>query len=580
VRKRRATRALGLAAALCLAAASCSHDQAGGGPASASQAVATVNGAEISAASLKDHLRAAAMAARGHTVTAGGALESMINSRLLEQEAVAKGYREDEALRREVQQYIRRTLPALYVQSLRRDFIASQEVDAEKIQGELEAAAEPTYRASVILLESLEEAPRAYERLRAGEPFADVAREMSVGISAPLGGDLGQKSSTYFTEMFGIDIEEYDLEAGSLSNPIETAVGYIILYLKEVTLSQDLEKLMGELIAREQEKAGRGKFDEEILDGMIRSVPARYNKAKLEQGALRPEVITGVAEEMPEDVFARLGDFEVTREIISSMYPRLPAPRYVAEMTRVLEAVLMQEHFYRKALEEKPDLMEDPGFKDLVARQEKLLMRKKLVYDMVESKVQVDETEVDDYYRTNISLFMHPDQWELSHIIVEDREKAERVVEMFRAGAPFDLLAKQFSLGGKDGSGTDLGRVERGRLIPPLDAALEGMQEGEISPVIKSEFGFHILKCRKFIPAASRTRVDAREEIVQAIRDLKTAKGLEAYQRELRAKADVRIDQEILEGVKEEMEKERAASPHGGITGGGMGGGMRPSGHP
>ncbi|HHS12635.1 MAG TPA: hypothetical protein ENN03_02575 [bacterium] len=82
-----------------------------------------------------------------------------------------------------------------------------------------------------------------------------------------------------------------------------------------------------------------------------------------------------------------------------------------------------------------------------------------------------------------------------SHILLETREEANRILGLLNAGASFEELAKKHSIDPASGSaGGDLGHFTRGDLRPEFEKALFSLQVGGITGVIQTEAGFHIIK--------------------------------------------------------------------------------------
>lgn len=82
-----------------------------------------------------------------------------------------------------------------------------------------------------------------------------------------------------------------------------------------------------------------------------------------------------------------------------------------------------------------------------------------------------------------------------SHILLETRDEANRILNLLNAGASFEELAKKHSIDPVSGSsGGDLGHFTRGDLRPEFEKALFALQAGGISGVIQTEAGFHIIK--------------------------------------------------------------------------------------
>lgn len=99
------------------------------------------------------------------------------------------------------------------------------------------------------------------------------------------------------------------------------------------------------------------------------------------------------------------------------------------------------------------------------------------------------------------------------------RQQLEEVLKEAREGADFAELAKQHSKDESAAQGGDMGFVGKGQLVPALDTALFALETGEVSEVLESAFGLHLLKAVEKQEAGVRELEEAREEIVEALKN-------------------------------------------------------------
>ena len=81
-----------------------------------------------------------------------------------------------------------------------------------------------------------------------------------------------------------------------------------------------------------------------------------------------------------------------------------------------------------------------------------------------------------------------------AHILVEKYSTAQEILEKLKKGESFGALAQQYSLDGSRKQGGDLGEFGRGMMVKPFEDAAFALQPGEISGIVKTEFGYHIIK--------------------------------------------------------------------------------------
>jgi peptidyl-prolyl cis-trans isomerase D len=146
--------------------------------------------------------------------------------------------------------------------------------------------------------------------------------------------------------------------------------------------------------------------------------------------------------------------------------------------------------------------------------------------DQARQKVNVPATDIQRYYNDNIQQYQTPEQVQASHILLNTagkdeaavRKQAEGILAQVKGGADFAELAKKMSEdpGSKDNGG-DLGFFERGRMVPEFEAAAFSMEPGQVSDLVKSQFGFHIIKVVEKRPATSQTLDQVRPQIQQLL---------------------------------------------------------------
>jgi peptidyl-prolyl cis-trans isomerase C len=178
----------------------------------------------------------------------------------------------------------------------------------------------------------------------------------------------------------------------------------------------------------------------------------------------------------------------------------------------------------------------------------------KLLDSTIAPTLSVQAADVRSFYDENLERFREEEAVRASHILIavppdaggavqqEARTKAEGVLQKIRDGADFADLARTESQDpGSAPGGGDLGFFGRGQMVPPFDTAAFGLAPGAVSPVVETQFGFHIIK--QVERRAARTTPF--EEVSQQIGQFLEAQQGEAKTTELveqlKAKAAVEI---------------------------------------
>jgi peptidyl-prolyl cis-trans isomerase D len=158
-------------------------------------------------------------------------------------------------------------------------------------------------------------------------------------------------------------------------------------------------------------------------------------------------------------------------------------------------------------------------------------------YANVGNKIAIDANKVEQYYRDNISQFSIPERRHARHILLQATDndsaehlqkqaaKAEEVLKLAQNGEDFSALARQYSEGPSQDSGGDLGFFTAGQMVPAFDQAVFSMQPGQISEVVKTQFGYHIILLEEIQQAQTRPLEEVRAEIITTLQQ-KEAEGL------------------------------------------------------
>lgn len=85
-------------------------------------------------------------------------------------------------------------------------------------------------------------------------------------------------------------------------------------------------------------------------------------------------------------------------------------------------------------------------------------------------------------------------QWRASHILVKERGLADKIRDRLRSGANFGDLAEEFSTCPSNSKSGDLGWFGPGKMVKAFEEAVKKLSHGSISPVVQTQFGYHIIK--------------------------------------------------------------------------------------
>jgi len=126
------------------------------------------------------------------------------------------------------------------------------------------------------------------------------------------------------------------------------------------------------------------------------------------------------------------------------------------------------------------------------------LLIQKYTYELVKG-VQVQEQEIKDYYNLNKKEFMRPERVKVSQILLDKEDKAIELYERVKNASEesFRKIAQTESIGLEAAKGGEMGVFEMGQLPFEMEKVVFSLQEGQISPVVESPYGYHIFRLDK-----------------------------------------------------------------------------------
>jgi len=149
------------------------------------------------------------------------------------------------------------------------------------------------------------------------------------------------------------------------------------------------------------------------------------------------------------------------------------------------------------------------------------------------------------YYTAHAEQFRGPGQIRARHIVVATRAEAESVLKQLGAGADFAALARGKNIDATKASGGDLGLVKKGAMVQPFDLALFALHTGDVSGVVQTSSGFHIIKAELVEVGTLADFAEVRDLVRQKVIERRVADVRE----QLGRRYAVRIDKEMLAKV-------------------------------
>jgi parvulin-like peptidyl-prolyl isomerase len=164
------------------------------------------------------------------------------------------------------------------------------------------------------------------------------------------------------------------------------------------------------------------------------------------------------------------------------------------------------------------------------------------VIEQENDKVEVTEEEISKYYEEHKDYFFEPEKRKIRHILVEDKEEAQKILNQIKDGmVDFEKAAREKSICPSSEQDGDLGYITRGQMVKEFETVAFSLEAGEISEVVKTEYGYHIIRCEDIQEEHQQTFEEAKGTIKENLRSQKENSAIEALLTQLREESDVII---------------------------------------
>jgi len=173
------------------------------------------------------------------------------------------------------------------------------------------------------------------------------------------------------------------------------------------------------------------------------------------------------------------------------------------------------------------------------------------VDEKVRPNIKVTDADIEKYYRENQVRFKMPESVNAAHILIstmpdpnaakkpdaaaqakidkDAKAKAEKILAQLKQGADFAKIAAKESACDSKNKGGNLGEFQRGMMVPEFEkAAFALTKPGELSPVVKTQFGYHIIRLNSKKPAGVAPLAQVKETIRATLLNQALAKAVEA----------------------------------------------------
>ena len=179
------------------------------------------------------------------------------------------------------------------------------------------------------------------------------------------------------------------------------------------------------------------------------------------------------------------------------------------------------------------------------------------------SRVAVRERKIAKYYHDNQKEFWESSQVRVKHILIlfekdvsekirkEKNKQIKKILAELKEGKDFAEAAKEYSEDVSASLGGDVGFVKKGQMVPEFEKAVYRLKEGEISGVVETEYGYHIIKAEEIQKGRTIPFKDVKNKIKNILSTSKQESAYKAWMNELRESAF--IEKSLFKDLRKEL---------------------------
>ncbi|MEZ9232615.1 peptidylprolyl isomerase [Vibrio amylolyticus] len=266
-----------------------------------------------------------------------------------------------------------------------------------------------------------------------------------------------------------------------------------------------------------------GKFDQEIYQSSLRRAgfSAEGFVAYLRRDLIRNQLLTA----LQSSDFSLEGEVQAQSELVMQSREVRTITLPVAEMAEgiVLTDAEIETFYQENSVRYTRPEQVKVGYIELSAEQ-------------LKDSIQISEQDIKQYYQENLDKYSTDEQRKVSHILVQgDKVTADALLSDLQAGADFAQLAEEQSQDfGSAEEGGSLGWIERDVMDPQFEEAAFGLVNiGDLSGVVQSNFGYHIIKLDDLRDSVAQPFDEVKTEIATELAEQKAVDEFYELQNEL-----------------------------------------------
>jgi peptidyl-prolyl cis-trans isomerase C len=268
-----------------------------------------------------------------------------------------------------------------------------------------------------------------------------------------------------------------------------------------------------------------------------------------------------------DDVVAKVGDRKITISEFNKMLGYLDSEKQkLIEKNPQLKENLLQQYIQGiviSKLAKKKGFDKNPELKEQLEMIKDNYIAIEYLKKEVTNKVEVSEEDIKSYYESHKDEFKTPEMVRSRHILIKTdpsasdndkkkaREKAEDILKKIKAGEDFAKLASDVSDDtGSKPKGGELGFFPKGRMVKSFEDAAFSLKPGEVSGIVETQFGYHIIKVEEKKEPGMEPFDTAKEKIKQKLLQERSKTKVTEFIEKAMKDANIEVHTEVLMGGK------------------------------
>lgn len=259
-------------------------------------------------------------------------------------------------------------------------------------------------------------------------------------------------------------------------------------------------------------------------------------------------------------VLAKIDDETITLEEFNKELDKIPTNMKMLVVSpegkkTYLDRLIMKRLVLREAKKEK--IEEEKEFKEKLNEIREQLILETLLKKKILANAKITDDDMKKYYEANKEKFKKNKEINTRHILVRTDEEARQVIEKLKKGEDFVELARTYSIDpNARTTGGEIGFHPQGSLVKEYEEAVAKLKKpGDVSGIVKTQFGFHIIRLEGVKPPAYVPFDEVKDFIKQNMTQAKQGELIEKYIEELKKNAKITKNEDLLKGEEKPADK-------------------------